>query len=89
MINEKVLGEIQLALHNYNSALVSRVGRDAKKTALANLLINNAEDLIETCKDVPALMDELTQMRGQIADLEQKLSAATAPKGKPSAAKNG
>lgn len=87
MLNANVMDAIKKARNEYEASLVSRMGREAKKNALANILINNVVDIIETALEAEDLMMMLTNERAKSANLESKLAELTS-EGKP-AKKNG
>lgn len=81
MLNPNVINAITTARNEYKSALVSRVGREAKKTALANVLINSVDEIMNTCLMAEDLFNSLNAERARVAELEKQL-AEVAPKAK-------
>ena len=89
MLDPKVMNDIKIARMEYEAALKSRVGREAKKTALANVLINNVVDIIETCLEAEDLFYMLNEERNKSASLEAKIAELNPADAKAKKAKNG
>lgn len=73
MLDAKVMNQIKVARNEYEAALKTRIARDAKKTALANVLINNVVDIIETCLEAEDLFHMLGKERAKASELEKKV----------------
>lgn len=89
MIDSKTLGDIKIARNEYETALKSRMGREAKKTALANILINNVVNIIETALEAEDLLQMLTEERVRSAELEKKIAELTSESSSSNKQKNG
>lgn len=89
MLDSKTLGDIKIARNEYEAALKSRMGREAKKTALANILINNVVNIIETALEAEDLLQMLTEERVKSAELEKKIAELTSESSTSKKQKNG
>lgn len=89
MLDPKVMNDIKVARIEFEASLKSRIGREAKKTALANVLINNVVDIIETCLEAEDLFHMLNEERSKVAALEAKLSDNESISEKTKKVKNG
>lgn len=89
MIDSKTLGDIKIARNEYEAALKSRMGREAKKTALANILINNVVNIIETALEAEDLLQMLMEERVKSAELEKKIAELTSESSTSKKQKNG
>lgn len=89
MLDPKIMDAIKIARNEYQSSLVSRVGREAKKTALANILINAVESIIDTCLEAEDLLNALAEERSRSAELTKKLNELTAAQEPAKNKKNG
>lgn len=89
MLDPKIMDAIKIARNEYQASLVSRMGREAKKTALANVLINAVESIIDTCLEAEDLLNALAEERSRSAELMKKLDEMTAAQAPAKNKKNG
>lgn len=77
MLSREAMNNIKIALMEHENALKSRMGREAKKAALANVLINNVTDIIETCLEAEDLLEMLSKERSENAKLRAQIEELT------------
>lgn len=78
MMNHETIAEIKDAKAAYESALKSKFAVEAKKRTYMNLLMNHAEELLETALDAEYLLSKKAEAEKEAKRLAAELKKATA-----------
>lgn len=72
MMNHEMIATVKGALAEYRSALENGGGIKVKKDRLTNLLMNYADNMVESAEYTEKLVEELAKLATENAELKRK-----------------